>query len=239
MLRWLLRNSVTDSDRKSLTELIQRLGVKFRDKSLLDIALLHRSYSTEHQIHKDNERLEFLGDSILNACVSEILYKMFPEKNEGELTKIRSRLVSRSALKKWGESIGLGEFIMLSDTMKQNMLRRHTHIVDNAMEAIIGAVYLDRGYDVVYEFVRQYMEKQDFHRVVDFKSKLQEITVAETGEFPEYRTVSEEGLPHQKEFTVVVLVKGKVMGKGKGRSKKSAQQIAAEKAFKKISKEEE
>ncbi|MEA3506547.1 MAG: ribonuclease III domain-containing protein, partial [Elusimicrobiota bacterium] len=98
---------------KSLDELIRKLGVDFKDKSLLDKALLHRSYSSEHSIAKDNERLEFLGDSILNASVTIMLFKLFPEKDEGDLTKIKAKLVSRKALKKWGETIGLEDYIKL------------------------------------------------------------------------------------------------------------------------------
>jgi len=220
---------------KKIESLIDRLGVDFGDKSLLDIALLHRSYSSAHQIEKDNERLEFLGDSILNACVSDIIFRRFPDNNEGDLTKIRARLVSRKALRVWGNTLGLSEYIQLSDKMKDYVAKSQTHIVENAMEAVIGAIYLDRGYAAAHSFIKDYIEKQDFHKVVDFKSRLQELSVEMFGKLPEYKVISEEGPAHRKEFRIAVSVNEKISGKGRGNSKKEAQQAAAEKAYKKIS----
>lgn len=220
---------------KNLESLIENLGVRFRDKSLLDIALLHRSYASAHQIEKDNERLEFLGDSILNACVSDIIFKKFPEKNEGDLTKIRARLVSRKALRVWGDKLSLGDYIQLSDKMKDYVTRSRTHIVENAMEAIIGAIYIDSGFETAYSFIRDYIEKQDFHKVVDFKSRLQELSVEKFSRLPEYEILSEEGPAHNKEFSVAVSVNNKRTGEGRGSSKKEAHQAAAEVAYKKLS----
>jgi ribonuclease-3 len=225
---------VTERSRKSLDSLIEKLKVEFKDKSLLEIALLHRSYSSVHQIAKDNERLEFLGDSILNACVSDILFRKFPEKNEGELTKIRSRLVSRRALNKWGRELGVENYILISDKMKKFMTQRQTHIIENTVEAIIGAVYLDQGFKKAYGFIEEYMDQQDYHSIVDFKSTLQEYTVEKFSELPEYETVLEQGPPHHKEFRITVSVKGKVYGEGAGPNKKTAQQNAAEEAYKKL-----
>jgi len=223
---------------KPLDLLIERLGVSFRDKSLLDAALLHRSYSAKHRITRDNERLEFLGDSILNACVSDFLFRRFPERDEGELTKIRARLVSRKALKSWGCDIGLEEFVMLSDRMQEFLSSSRTHIIEDTMEAVIGALYIDRGFEATSEFINRHMEKQDFHRVVDFKSRLQEYTVEKFGVIPEYEVVSEEGLPHSRVFSVRVLVQGKEYGEGKGSSKKEAQQEAAGRAYEKLAGED-
>ena len=219
----------------SVESLTDRLGIEFRDKSLLDIALLHRSYSSAHQIAKDNERLEFLGDSILNACVTDIIFRKFPDKDEGDLTKIRARLVSRKALRVWGEELGLGDYILISEKMKEFVDSSRTHIIENAMEAVIGAIYLDRGYDTVYGFIKSHMIKQDFHKIVDFKSRLQELTVERYGVFPEYRVVSETGPPHRKEFMVTVSIKGKEYGTGTGSSKKEAQQEAAGRAYAELS----
>ncbi|NLB34410.1 MAG: ribonuclease III [Elusimicrobia bacterium] len=220
---------------KTIESLIEKLGVEFEDKSFLDVALLHRSYSSAHQIEKDNERLEFLGDSILNACVSDIIFRRFPEKDEGDLTKIRARLVSRKALRVWGNRLGLSDYIQVSDKMKDHISTNQTHIVENAMEAIVGAIYLDRGYEVTYAFVENYMKNQDFHKIVDFKSHLQELSVEIFGNLPEYKVLAEEGPAHRRKFKVAVLVNDKVSGKGKGNSKKEAEQAAAEKAYKKIS----
>lgn len=219
----------------TFASLLNKLGIEFKDMSLLDIALLHRSYSSEHLIAKDNERLEYLGDSILNACVSDIIFHMFPYKSEGDLTKIRARIVSRRALKKWGENIGLQEYIFLSDKMRQFMKYRETYVVSNAMEAIIGAIYLDGGYKKVYMFIKKEIINWNFTEIVDFKSRLQEFTVDRFGELPMYIIVSETGPSHSKKFKIAVSIIGKVYGEGTGLSKKMAQQSAAEKAYKKLS----
>ena len=222
--------------RKSFEILINKLGVEFRDKSLLDTALLHRSYSSKHQIAKDNERFEFLGDSVLNACVSDILFCHFPEKSEGELTKIRANLVSGKSLKKWGEELGIGDYILISEKIKKHISHNHTRIIENTMEAIIGAIYLDGGFEAAYDFIKKYIEKQDFQEIDDFKSLLQEYVVEKYGEIPEYITISEGGPSHHKKFKISVQVNGKIMGSGIGWSKKSAQQKAAEVACKKLNK---
>jgi len=231
---WLLKNTVGKKKRKTLDNLIQKLGVDFTDRSLLDKALLHRSYSSRHQIAKDNERLEFLGDSILNACVSDILYKKFPDKSEGDLTKIRAKIVSRKALKEWGKEIGIEDYIFISDKMKKSMKERETHIIENTMESVIGAMYLDSGYGTVYNFIETSIKDQDFHKIVDFKSQLQEFSVEKYGEIPKYTTVSESGPSHNKRFTVNVAVREKIYGEGTGSSKKAAQHEAAKAAYKKL-----
>lgn len=230
----LLKSLVARRSKKSLESLISVLNVEFRDRSLLDIALLHRSYASQHQIAKDNERLEYLGDGILNACVSGFLFRRFPEKNEGDLTKIRARLVSRRKLKEWGEKLELKDYILLGEEVEKYIDASQTHIIENTVEAIIGAIYLDKGFKTVYEFVKNYMEKQNFHKIVDFKSRLQEYSVERFKEIPAYTIISEIGLPHRKKFEVEVSLNGKVYGRGAGSSKKTAQQNAAEKAYKKL-----
>ncbi len=219
---------------KSLDSLIKKLGVEFKDKTLLDIALLHRSYSSEHQIARDNERLEYLGDSILSACVSDMLFRKFPEKSEGDLTKIRARLVSRRALKKWGKKLKLGDYVFLGEKMKKYMESRETHIIENTMEAVIGAIYIDSGFDTAYNFIKKGVENLDFHKIVDFKSQLQEYAVEVYGEIPQYTTISETGPSHNKKFKITVSVEDKIYGEGTGSNKKMAQQNAARKAYKKL-----
>ncbi|MFH1414845.1 MAG: ribonuclease III [Elusimicrobiota bacterium] len=225
---------MANKKRKSLDSLIDKLGVDFRDRSLLDIALLHRSYSSQHLIAKDNERLEFLGDSILSACVSDILFRKFPDKSEGDLTKIRARIVSRRALKKWGKELELEDYVFLSEKMKKYITKRETHILENTVESIIGAIYLDQGFDAVYAFIKERVKEDDFHAIVDFKSRLQEFTVDKYSEIPGYEIVAETGPSHNRKFKVSVSVKGQVYGEGTGSSKKQAQQCAAEKAYKKL-----
>lgn len=219
---------------KSLDELIRKLGVDFKDKSLLDKALLHRSYSSEHSIAKDNERLEFLGDSILNASVTIMLFKLFPEKDEGDLTKIKAKLVSRKALKKWGETIGLEDYIKLGERAKKFYDRRNSRILEDTMEAVIGAVYLDSGFETVNNFIKSYMQGRDFHKITDFKSSLQEYTVKKYDRIPEYIILSETGPAHKKIFKVKVMINNKNYGEGTGYSKKNAQQKAAKEAFSRL-----
>jgi ribonuclease-3 len=225
---------VGEKSREPLAGLLEKLGVRFRDKSLLEIALLHRSYSLTHQIARDNERLEFLGDSVLNVCVSDILFRKFPEKKEGDLTKIRAKLVSRKSLNRWGKELEIENYILISDKMKRYMAERQTHIVENTMEAIIGAIYLDQGFGIACDFISKYMENQDFHSIVDFKSTLQEYSVKKFEQIPHYSTVMEQGPPHQKEFRVTVSIKGEICGEGAGPNKKTAQQNAAQQAYKKL-----
>lgn len=224
---------VKDKD-KSLKNLSDVLGVKFKDKSLLDKALVHRSYASQHQIAKDNERLEYLGDSILNACVTDFLYHRFPEKNEGDLTKIRARLVSRRKLKEWGAELNLKDYIFLGEDVEKYVGEGYTHIVEDTLEAIIGAIYLDRGFKTVYRFIEKYIKQQDFYRIFDFKSKLQEYSLNRYKTIPAYNIIRESGPPHQRTFVVQVEVNGRICGEGLGGSKKEAQQNAAKQAFEKL-----
>lgn len=219
---------------KTLDDVSKKLGIEFRHRSLLGIALLHRSFASQYQIAKDNERMEYLGDSILNACVSDILFHRLPGKSEGELTKIRSNLVSRMALRKWGKKLKIKDNVFVSEETMRYMQERETHIIENTMEAIIGAIYLDRGFDAIYSFIEKWMENQDFHEIVDHKSRLQEYAVEKYGEIPRYDTISEDGASHRKRFKVAVSVRNKIYGKGSGGSKKEAHQNAAQQAYKKL-----
>ncbi len=227
----LLKSTVGKKEEKSIDDLIRELGVDFKDRSLLDKALLHRSYSTEYSISKDNERLEFLGDSLLNASVTIMLYKLFPEKDEGDLTKIKAKLVSRKSLKKWGEKLGLENYIKLGTRAKKFYNKRNSRILEDTMEAVIGAIYLDSGFEMVNKFIRNYMRERDFHKITDFKSSLQEYTVKKFNQIPEYIILSETGPAHKKIFKVEVIINNKSYGKGKGYSKKNAQQEAAKEAY--------
>jgi ribonuclease III len=225
---------VGKKEQKPLKDLIDILGVNFKDKSLLDKALLHRSYSSEHAIAKDNERLEFLGDSILNASVTIMLFKMFPDKDEGDLTKIKAKLVSRKSLKKWGEELGLEDYIKLGVRAKKFYDKRNSRILEDTMEAVIGALYLDSGFDVVNNLIKNYMRDRDFHKITDFKSRLQEYTVKKFEQIPEYAVLSETGPPHKKIFKIEVIINNENYGKGSGYSKKNAQQMAAKEAYNKL-----
>ncbi len=223
---------------KAVRELEKKLGFKFSDKSLLERALLHRSYSSQHNIEKDNERLEFLGDSILNAAVSRMLFKKFPGKDEGELTKIRAKLVSGESLREWAEKIDLEEYISLGMQTKKNSERGRNRIAVNALEAVFGAMFLDKGFKKTAAFIEKNLKDRDFRPIMDFKSALQEVTVGRTGELPEYETLSHDGPPGQKVFKVIVKIDGKIMGTGSGSTKKAAQQEAAKEAAEKLNQED-
>ncbi|MGM0441641.1 MAG: ribonuclease III [Elusimicrobiota bacterium] len=218
-----------------MEKISKQLGIDFKDKSLLDKALLHSSYAAQHGLKKDNERLEFLGDSILNACVSIILYDKFPGKDEGELTQLRARIVSRKSLKKWGHKLNLEEHVLLGNRMAKHVKDRETHIIGDTVEAIIGAIYLDGGFQRAYDFINSYVRNKNFDKIMDFKSRLQELTVGRQGSIPDYETVKVEGPPHSRWFKVDVKIDGEVYGTGEGLTKKEAHQRAAKEAYAKLS----
>ncbi len=220
--------------KSKFVELIEKLEINFKDKSLLDKALLHSSYAAQHGLDNDNERLEFLGDSILNACVSAILFEKFPDKDEGELTQLRARIVSRKSLEQWGKELDLDRYVFLGKRMSGHVQDRKTHIVGDALEAIIGAIYLDGGFKRAYNFVTSYIKDKDFNKIMDFKSRLQEISVKKLEVIPEYETINVEGPPHSRRFKVKVEVNGEYFGAGRGRTKKEAQQDAAQEAYGKL-----
>ncbi len=223
---------------KATRKLEKKLGFEFSDRSLLDIALLHRSYSSQYSLKKDNERLEFLGDSVLNAAVSRMLFEKFPDKDEGELTKIRANLVSGESLREWAEKIGLEKYISLGMQTKKHSERGKTKIAADTLEAVIGAIFLDRGFEESAHFIEYNLKDRDFLPIKDYKSELQEITVISLGQIPEYETISHEGPPGKKLFKVRVKINGKTAGKGSGLTKKAAQQEAAKEAIEKLDQED-
>ncbi|MFM7062561.1 MAG: ribonuclease III [Actinomycetes bacterium] len=212
-------------------ELCGRLGYAFADPGLLDLALRHRSWCAEHGGVPSNERLEFLGDSVLGLVVTSRLYRDDPETSEGVLARRRSELVSAVALAGVGRQIGLGGAVALGKGEETTGGRAKTSILSDALEAVIGAVYLDGGMDAATEVVlRLFEERID---VVtsggpgsDHKSRLQELAAQEFGELPRYE-LSEEGPEHMKTFRAVVVVAGEARGAGEGRTKKEAEQAAA------------
>jgi ribonuclease III len=213
------------------------LGVTFKDQDLLRNALIHRSYAHAESIGSEdtNERLEFLGDAVLDLVISEYMYKHDPDLAEGELTRIRSFLVNTNSLSEIAKERGIGPYILLSREERADGGEEKSSILADTLEALIGAVYLDRGLPacrrLVLDLVTDKLEEAvtgplDF----DYKSRLQEQVVKETGSLPKYR-LSEEGPAHKKVFHAVVYINGKKMGEGKGSSKKEAEQAAAEKAL--------
>ncbi len=213
----------------------RKLGYEFKDPFLLETALTHSSYANEFSC-PSNERLEFLGDALLGCVVSVLLYEKYPSYTEGDLSKIRSRVVSGANFAKYAEILGLGERIRLGKGEESTGGRERESNNANAFEALIGALYLDAGYEKTFEVVsrlfRDAIEEDDLPR--DSKTELQEVSQNVFGKTPEYRILSEEGPPHERTFTVEVRIPSDLTGKGKGRSKRQSEQSAARDALRKL-----
>ena len=217
-----------------LSELENALGYHFRDQSLLQNALTHRSYAHESlNGEPDNERLEFLGDSILGFVVAFALYRQFPEKPEGDLTRIRADLVCERNLARVASSIGLGKHLLLGRGEDQSGGRTRDSIVSDAMESVIAAVCLDGGFDAAKEIILRLIlgdTPEDKPRVVDYKTLIQELIQREKNQAIHYVLVGETGPDHDKRFDMEAILNGKIVGRGSGTSKKKAEQEAAKDA---------
>jgi ribonuclease-3 len=217
------------------TPLERALGVRFKDPRLREAALTHRSYAFERDRDETNERMEFLGDAVLGLVVTDLAYRRFPDLPEGELAKLRAATVNMITLADVARDLGLGEEILLGRGEELSGGRDKTSILADAMEAVLGAVYLDRG----LEAARQLIERVFWPRMEayargegdrDYKTGLQELAAQDLGSVPQYR-VTEEGPDHAKRFTATVFLGGQAYGNGSGRSKKEAEQRAAREAY--------
>ena len=218
-----------------LKELEEIIKVEFKDKSLLEQALTHKSYAFEKGKRVWNERLEFLGDSILSAVVSSFLYRQYEDYDEGKLSKLKANLVSRTVLAYWAKEINLGKYLLVGKGEDVAGGRRRSSLLCDGMEALIGALYLDKGFKTAQEFIEERIRNNSFIEE-DYKSYLQEIIQSNYRIVPRYRVIKEEGPDHQKTFEVGVYWKDKVKGSGKGKSKKEAEQRAARDALRKMNK---
>ncbi|MFP4485753.1 MAG: ribonuclease III [Campylobacterales bacterium] len=223
------------SDVKNFQKL---LGYEFKDSDLLQSALTHKSYTRV----KNNERLEFLGDAVIDLLIGEYLFLKFPKHKEGQLSKMRASLVSEKSLFRYAQKVELGEHIYLSVAEDNNKGREKPSILSSAFEAIIGAVYLESGIEVCREILYILTEKIypniDFDSVFsDYKTTLQEVTQAHFGTIPEYILQKTSGPDHQKEFEISVVIEGRVYATQSGNSKKDAQQKAAQLALMELNKE--
>lgn len=212
------------------------IGYKFKDVNYLIQALSHSSYANEKKkTRTSNERLEFLGDSVLSIVVSKYLFENFTHIAEGELTKLRASLVCEKSLHIFAQKIKLGEFIMLGKGEEITGGRERPSILADAFEAVIAAVFLDGGFEPVTKYILGFMpedvENQKKAVFSDFKTILQEIVQKNPEEKVEYVLADEEGPDHNKSFVVEVYLNSNVIGKGKGRSKKEAEQMAAKEAL--------
>ncbi|MDR7484215.1 MAG: ribonuclease III [Armatimonadota bacterium] len=214
-----------------LETLEKRLGVRFRDRSLLDLALRHGSFSHErgHDPGKSYERLEHLGDAVLNLVVSDVLYRRHPEMDEGGLAKRRARMVNEAALASIARRLGLGQYLLLGKGEEKGGGRQRPSLLADAVEAVIGAVYIDSGYGVAHHLVSTWLGElgEIIERAgEDFKSQLQE-RLQRRRQMPRYRITEEEGPDHARTFVAVVEANGRPLGQGRGKSKKEAEQAAA------------
>jgi len=216
------------------------IGVTLSDKRIYVEALMHRSYLEENdQLNSSNERLEFLGDSVLNLVIGEYLFNNFPNEEEGFLTKVRAKLVNRNALSFTAEQLRLGDLLILSAIVPKSVALSSRSILADALEALIGALYLDKGLETCKKFVQKNILEpalKNGEYLVDenYKSQLLEYAQANKLDVPTYQITSEEGPHHDKTFTAEVIVEGKVLGRGKGKSKKEAEQNAAKVALTKV-----
>ncbi|MDO7905869.1 ribonuclease III [Paenibacillus sp. JX-17] len=216
-----------------LKQLQQQLHIQFNNRQLLKQAFTHASYVNEHRFsqHQDNERLEFLGDAVLELTVSEYLYNLYPDRPEGELTKLRAAIVCEPSLVKFAEALSFGKYVLLGKGEELTGGRTRPALLADVFESFIGALYLDQGLDAVRTFLDRFV----FDQVVlngklqmsDFKTELQELIQHHSMGTLEYRIVEERGPAHEREFVAEVHMGVERLGHGVGRSKKEAEQQAA------------
>ena len=217
------------------TDLEPIIGYCFKNKELLKEALTHKSFAGERRSSKHNERLEFLGDSILGAVVADYVYNQCPHDEEGVLSKIKANLVSRRNLCSWGKQLDLGRFMFLGHGELATGGRARDSIISNAVEAVIGAVYLDGGYGAAEALILPWARTQQLTQDArDFKSLLQEHLQKQGLQTPCYEVIQTVGPEHNKIFTVQVRLGTQVLGKGKGHNKKTAEQAAAQQALEQL-----
>ncbi|MEI3597089.1 MULTISPECIES: ribonuclease III [unclassified Oceanobacillus] len=220
-----------------LSELEQQLQINFKQKSLLHQAFTHSSYVNEHRQEEfsDNERLEFLGDAVLELGVSQYLYSTYQQMPEGELSKLRASIVCEPSLENFARDLQFGEYLLLGRGEEQTGGRDRPAILADVFEAFLGALYLDQGYEKVLEFLGEHVFPKikigAFSHGMDYKSKLQEFVQQDKNQKVTYEVVEEKGPSHDREFLVHVSINGKTIGEGLGRSKKEAEQRAAKLAL--------
>lgn len=226
---------------KNLKSLERTIGIKFQNPKLLTEALTHRSYLNEHPLKnlQSNERLEFLGDAVLELVVSHFLFEKFPHLPEGELTSLRSKLVCTKSLATLAQRLKLGDYLLMSRGEEKANGATNETLLANTLEAVIGAIYKDQSSDQAERFINQHLLSQSEailsrQSLMDFKSKFQEVSQEKFRITPIYQVVKSSGPDHDKIFIVKVLVGKKEWGKGQGKNKQEAEQEAAAAALEKI-----
>lgn len=215
----------------------KQLQLYFNDESILQKAFTHSSYVNENRgkVQQDNERLEFLGDAVLELGVSQYLYRTYPDMEEGELTKLRASIVCEPALVGFATDLSFDQFVLLGKGEERTGGRQRPALLADVFEAFVGALYLDQGFDVVLVFLEKYLypkiEKGAFSHAMDYKSQLQELMQQNRNAEIEYQIIEEKGPAHDREFIAHVCLNQEVAGIGHGRTKKEAEQRAAKKAL--------
>ncbi len=232
---------ITQSRKQQLQEIEKKLGTKFISFDLIDRALTHSSFVNENKRKdlSDNERIEFLGDAVLKLAVSDYLYLHYPEKNEGDLTKIRAAVVSDLSLSEKAKNLNIGQYLLLGENEKLSGGDKKKSNLANALEAIIASIYLDSGLEeakkVVINLLKDDIEKAASEGfIIDYKSALQELCQKNKWGLPFYKVLKELGPKHNRIFLVEVRIKGLGYGFGRGRTKKEAEQSAAKTALTKV-----
>lgn len=225
----------------TLWEYLDKLGVVVNDRKLILNAFVHASYVNEHdEFEEDNERLEFIGDAVLQILVSDFLYKLEPKLTEGDMTLYRAKLVREEALAYYSREMGLNYFLLLGTGEESTGGRERDSIIADLFEALLGAVYLDSGLEnarkIVSHIVPQDISQIDISSVTDYKTKLQEYVQSDKRESVTYEVVDTRGPSNAPEFEVVVKLNNLIFGRGIGTSKKRAEQMAAKDAFEKLGK---
>lgn len=218
-----------------LKSLEKNIGYRFKNKALLLEALTHKSY----KISPDNERLEFLGDAVLDLVVGELLFHKFPQSTEGNLSKMRAGIVNEKGFMRFALAINLGDYVHISQSEEQNHGRNKPSILSDAFEALMGAIYLETGLPEVQKIIKTLLEKvypdEDFEGLaLDYKTSVQELSQAQFFEVPTYKLISENGPDHCKEFEMTLCIKDKEYARARGKSKKDAQQKCAKIAYEKL-----
>ena len=220
-----------------MTALEERLGYSFRNRALLETALTHSSYANENRASGIvcNERLEFLGDSVLGVTVADFLYRHFPDMPEGRMTRLRAELVCEQSLHRVALELHLGDYLRLGKGEEHNGGRKRASILSDAVEAVIAAMYLDAGMETAAGFIHRCL-LDDVRAIetptfTDYKTSLQELVQRHSGQVLSYELVGEEGPDHAKTFRVQVCLNGDPIGRGAGRTKKEAEQAAAANAL--------
>ncbi|WP_128894276.1 ribonuclease III [Longirhabdus pacifica] len=227
---------------RNIKKLQKKLDISFQHPMLLQQAFTHSSYVNEHRMNKfqDNERLEFLGDAVLELTVSEYLYNKYKNYSEGELTKLRASIVCEPSLVEFAQSLGFGSYVLLGKGEEMTGGRSRPALLADVFEAFIGALYLDQGLEAVRHFLKKYvlckLNNEGKPQVIDFKTQLQEYIQQRSMGHLSYRIIDERGPAHDRQFVSEVYMNDAMLGEGMGRSKKESEQQAASKALSKLTK---